>query len=75
MTHGTPRSRYRPRWRSNCRSMYSPQVSTPSTDGHMSRIWPSQKTASGWKGGCAVKAAGTSSLRHAIHEESMVMLG
>lgn len=40
----------------------------------MSRIWPSQKTASGWKGGCAVKAAGTSSLRHAIHEESMVML-
>jgi hypothetical protein len=36
-------------------------------------ICPSQKTASGAKGGRDVKAPGASSLKQAIQDESMVM--
>ena len=36
-------------------------------------ICPSQKTASGTKGGAGVKAPGISSLKQAIQDESMVI--
>ena len=59
--------------RANWRSMYSSHASASDVVGHISRICPSMNTASGSKGGRGVKAHGTSSLRHAIHDESMVI--
>jgi hypothetical protein len=53
--------------------MYSSQDTTPSIADGIRRIWPSQNTADGANGGRGTKASGTSSLKHAIHEESMVM--